>query len=145
MPNIPISEPAARARLLVEQMTLLPDNQARLLQIVERARREPPLPDALRRDDFKIAGCVSELWLVPAFEGERLRFLADATAAIPKGVALLLCDVYSGGTPAEILALGDDFIREAGLPQMLSANRSNGLSHLHARILRHASTAALSP
>ena len=130
-----------RAQALVEMLGLLPDDYARLTHIVDRARQAPPLPAALRRDEFKIEGCISDLWLVPEFDGTRFTFQADASAATPKGVALLLCDVYSGGTPTEILALGDDFVTEAGLQHLLTSNRSNGLSHLRRKILDYARAA----
>jgi cysteine desulfuration protein SufE len=145
MPGPLSSTPAIRARLLIEQLAILPDNHARLTHIVERAWRTPSLPESLRRDEFKVAGCISDLWLVPAYDGTHLNFHTDATAAIPKGVACFLCEVYSGGTPREILDLGDGFIRDTGLPQILSVNRSNGLAHLVARILRQAQAAAPSP
>jgi cysteine desulfuration protein SufE len=130
-----------RAQALVEMLGLLPDDYARLTHIVDRSRQSPPLPAALRRDEFKIEGCISELWLVPEFADGRLTFRADASAATPKGVALLLCDVYSGGTPAEILALGDNFVNEAGLQRLLTSNRSNGLSQLRRKILDYAHAA----
>ncbi len=137
----PASTVVSRSRALVASMQVLADAHDRLAWLVARARRAPVLPSELRMDAFKIDGCISELWLVPAFAAGRVQFRTDAAAAIPKGIAAALAEVYSDGTPAEILGLGDDFIRDAGLPQVLSPNRSNGLAQLVARIRAHARTA----
>jgi cysteine desulfuration protein SufE len=136
-----MSDVLARSRALVETMSLLPDATEQLTWLVGKARKAAPLPPELRRDTFRIEGCISELWLVGEAREARLWYRADAAASIPKGVAVALCEVFSGGTPEEILAVGDGFIREAGIPQVLSSNRSNGLAHLVKRILGAAEAA----
>ncbi len=122
-------------------MSLIDDPMERLAYFVSKAKRAPALETAARVKAFQIEGCISELWLVPRIEDGRLHFRTDAAAAIPKGVAAVLAEIYSGGTPEEILAVGDGFIREAGIPQVLSSNRSNGLAHLVGRILGYARAA----
>lgn len=128
----------SRSQDLVEIMSLIDDPMERLAYFVSKAKHSPALESAVRVKAFQIDGCISELWLVPRLEEGRLYFRTDAAAAIPKGVAAALTEIYNGGTPEEILAVGDDFIREAGIPQVLSSNRSNGLAHLVGRILDYA-------
>ena len=140
-----MSDVLARSRALVETMTLIDDPTERLTWLLAKGRRAPALTPAYRTDAFRIEGCISELWLAPEQRDGRLWFRTDAAAAIPKGVAAALAEVYSGGTPEEILAVGDGFIRDAGLPQVLSSNRSNGLAHFVKRILAHAEAAKSSP
>ncbi len=131
----------SRSQDLVEIMSLIDDPMERLGYFVSKAKRDPVLEGSVRIKAFQIEGCISELWLVPRIEEGRLYFRTDAAASIPKGVAAVLAEIYSGGTPAEILAVGDGFIREAGIPQVLSSNRSNGLAHLVGRILGYAKAA----
>lgn len=119
-------------------MSLIDDPMERLAYFVSKAKKSAALEPAVKIKAFQIEGCISELWLVPRVEDGRLYFRTDAAASIPKGVAAVLAEIYSGGTPAEILEVGDGFIREAGIPQVLSSNRSNGLAHLVGRILGYA-------
>lgn len=49
-----------------------------------------------------------------------------------------MCGFYDGETPADILATEPDFLAEAGLTQVLSANRSNALANLRKRIKAYA-------
>lgn len=135
-----MSDVFERSRTLVESMALIEDPTDRLGWIVSKGRRAPLLESRYKIDAFKIEGCISELWLVPSYREGRVYFNTDAAAAIPKGVAAVLAEVFSGGTPDEILATGDGFIRESGLPQVLTPNRSNGLSQLVKRMMAHATT-----
>ena len=47
-------------------------------------------------------------------------FKADSDASITKGTAGLLCELYSGETPENIIALEPDFLAEVGITQHLS-------------------------
>jgi len=62
----------------------------------------------------------------------------DAEAMISKGVAAVVCGFYQGEMPADILANEPDFLAEAGLTQVLSANRSSALTNLRKRIRAYA-------
>lgn len=128
----------SRSQELVEVMSLIDDPMERLGYFVSKAKKSASLESAVKVKAFQIEGCISELWLVPRVEDGRLYFRTDAAASIPKGVAAVLAEIYSGGTAAEILEVGDGFIREAGIPQVLSSNRSNGLAHLVGRIMGYA-------
>lgn len=123
-----------RAASIVEQMNLLPDAQERFMQVISWGKKSPGLPAELKRDEFRIEGCQSMLWLVPSAEGGICTFRCDSDAFITRGVASIMCHVYSGATPQEVVELPVDFMTEAGITQHLSPNRSNGLSQLGKKI-----------
>lgn len=123
---------------LVEEITLIPDAYERLGYIVDRGKQAEGLPEELRMDSFKIEGCMSQLWVVPAFKDGVCRFRCDSDSAIVKGIASLLCDFYSDADPQEILATDADFLGEVGITQHLSPNRRNGLSRIVESIQRFA-------
>ncbi|MDX6765934.1 MAG: SufE family protein [Candidatus Methylacidiphilales bacterium] len=123
-----------RAQELIESMNLLPDAQERFLQIISRGKKGEGLPEELKREEFRIEGCQSMLWLVPEFKDGICFFRCDSDAFITKGVASIMCQVYSGSPPREIVDLPVSFMEEAGITQHLSPNRSNGLSQLGKRI-----------
>ena len=102
----------------------------------------PPMAEDLKTDDLKVRGCSSTVWLhAAAAAAGKVVYQADSDAAIPKGLAALLVHVYSGRTPAEILAAPPAFIEELGLDQNLSPNRANGLTAMVKQLM--AAAAAL--
>ncbi len=123
-----------RANELIETMNLLPDAQERFLQVISWGKKGGGLPEELKREEFRIEGCQSMLWLVPEWRDGKCHFRCDSDAFITKGVASIMCHVYNDATPQEIAELPVEFMTEAGITQHLSPNRSNGLSQLGKRI-----------
>lgn len=115
---------------LVEEIQLIPDAYERLGYLVERGKLATGLPDDLRIDQFKIEGCMSQLWVVPEFKQGRCHFKSESDSAIVKGIATLLCDFYSDALPQEIIENDAAFLGEVGVTQHLSPNRRNGLSRI---------------
>ena len=109
---------ALRARLLA-----LRDPQARLSQLVEQARNRGHLPDALRADRHRVAGCQVRLWLVPALHAGRCRFQTDSDAVSLRALIGLLCELADGATPAEVATLDAGFLDELGLLRQLAESR----------------------
>lgn len=134
---LPMSLPEKRQALLDDLITL-PDAEERFVYLIDKAKKWKPLDPALKTDARLLPGCVSRLWLYPEFRDGRCWFQMDADAMISKGIAAVLCGYYSGETPADILAAEPDFLAEAGLTQVLSANRSNALTNLRRRIKAYA-------
>ncbi|MEL6126132.1 MAG: SufE family protein, partial [Pseudomonadota bacterium] len=101
-----------------------------------------PLEDALRSPATKVDGCASQVWLVPRIEDDRLYFDGDSDAMIVRGLIALLRLLYSGRTLEEVGAIDAqaEFAR-LGLDQHLSAQRSNGLRAMIARVRQVADAA----
>ena len=119
---------------LVETLSLLPDNDERFTYLIAAGRRFPAMDPKDRLDERLLPGCISRLWLLPEYREGRCHFQMDADAQITKGIAAVVCQLYSGETPADIIALDIDFLAEVGVTQLLSPNRRNGLSSLRRRI-----------
>ena len=115
---------------LVEEITLIPDAYERLGYIVDRGKKAEGLTEDLRIDSFKIKGCMSQLWVVPAYKEGLCSFKSESDSAIVKGIASLLCDFYSEAKPDDIRKTDADFLSEVGITQHLSPNRRNGLSRI---------------
>lgn len=129
---------AEKKNALVEEITLIPDPYERLGYIVDRGKKADKLPEDLRIETFKIEGCMSQLWVVPAFQDGKCNFVSESDSAIVKGIASLLCDFYSEAKPEEIIKTDADFLGEVGITQHLSPNRRNGLSRIVESIQRFA-------
>ena len=125
---------------LAEEFDLLVDWEERYRYVIDLGRELAPLTDAERNDANKVRGCASQVWLVtePQPDGSVV-FRGDSDAHIVRGLIAVLFRLFSGRRPDDILAFD---VRAAfdrlGLSGHLSAQRSNGLASMAARIRRDA-------
>lgn len=126
---------AEKQQQLVDDLALIDDRQERLGAVVDRARKRPPLAAAERTDTHRVRGCVSEVYLVGTIdESGCCHFRCDADSPLVRGLVVLLCDFFSGATPAEIVASDADPLRALDLTKNLSPTRQNGLASTRAAI-----------
>ena len=112
----------------------------RLQYLIELGRKLPPFPPEWANDDHRVPGCQSKVWMEATRRDGRLYFAGASDAAIVSGLVALLLRVYTGRTPAEILATDPVFLKELGLLEALSSNRGNGIAAM-ARKLRERAAA----
>ncbi len=118
---------------LIEALNFLPDPQERLAEVVRRGAGQA-LPETLKTDERLVPGCVSRVWLHHETAGGEPVFRCDADSPLVKGLAALLCELYSGAPAAEIAAEEPRVWEACGLSKMLSPTRLNGLAALRRRI-----------
>ncbi|MFM8622636.1 MAG: SufE family protein [Holophagaceae bacterium] len=102
------------------------DNTDRYKFLINLARRAQPFPEEFRLDNFKVKGCLSQVWLVPKFENGVVNYFSDSDAAIVKGTVTLISDIYSGSSPQDIANNERDLMEELDLGNILSMNRRSG-------------------
>jgi cysteine desulfuration protein SufE len=117
-----------------EELALFDDWMDRYEQIIEWGRQLPPFPPAWMDDAHRVQGCQSRVWMEAARADGRVHLAGASDAAIVSGLVALLLRVYSGRTPAEILATDPVFLKELGLIGALSTNRGNGVAAMARRI-----------
>lgn len=104
------------------------DWEDRYKELIQLGKTLDIYPEDKREDKFKVKGCQSQVWLYPEFKEGRVHFYADSDAVLVKGIVGLLVSVYSDATPDEILSTKPEFLKEVGITEHLSMNRSNGLA-----------------
>lgn len=120
---------------LVEEFDLLGDWEGRIEYVIDLGKGLAPLADSDRTEANKVPGCAAQVWLAVRREGDRLVFAADSDSALSKGNIALLLRLYSGRTPAEILAFdARSALDRLGLPSALTRQRANGLNSMVGRI-----------
>lgn len=124
----------AKRDKLISDLQFFDDPQDRLAYVIDRAKKYKSLPDELKIDDYKVEGCLSNLWFVPEFIDGQCRFRSDGDSMIVKGIAGLLTTFYSDESPEEILKVDPSFLAKAGITQHLSQNRKNGLGRVWQKI-----------
>lgn len=114
------------------------DWEDRYRELIHLGRDLAPYPEEKREEKYKVKGCQSQVWLLPEFKNGRVYFYADSDAILVKGIIGLLVKVYSDATPDEILSTKPDFLKEVGITEHLSMNRSNGLAAMMKQIQMYA-------
>lgn len=127
---------------LVDDLSIIEDPHERLAYIIDIGKSSDGLPEELQIDKYRIEGCISNLWLVPTEKNGKCFYTADSDAMITKGFASLLCNLYSGHLPEEILKINPEFLADVGVTQHLSPNRRNGLTQVGERIVSFAKIVA---
>jgi len=125
---------AEKQQQMIDDLALIEDSQERLSAVVDRTRSRPPLPEAGRTEANRVRGCVSLAWVVGEVREGRCHFLCDADSPLVRGLLVLLCDLYTGATPAEVAATEPALLEQLGLAQNLSPTRLNGLRSVRAKI-----------
>jgi cysteine desulfuration protein SufE len=125
---------ADKQRELTAQLAQHKNGQDRLAALVERARKQPLFPPEQRIEAHLIPGCLAKLWLISEFRDGQCFFTADSDSLVVKAIAGLLCDFYSGVSPAEIIAHDPAFLAPFGITQHLTPNRRNSLAKVWEQI-----------
>ena len=101
-----------------------------------------PLKDQERTEGNLVRGCVSRVWLAAAMEEGRCRFRVDADSPLVRGLVRMLCGIYDGATPEEVIAEEPLVMEELGILRNLSPTRQNGLAAMRRSLVNFATKAA---
>jgi cysteine desulfuration protein SufE len=129
---------AEKQQQLTAELAALKNGQDRLALLVERAKKSPALASELRTEQNLIPGCLAKLWFVSEFRAGKCFFACDSDSLVVKAIAGLLCNFYSGHTPAEIFAHDPGFLAPLGITQHLTPNRRNALAKVWEHIWQFA-------
>jgi cysteine desulfuration protein SufE len=131
-------EISERQQSIIEEFSALADWEDRYKRIIEYGRELAPMDEAFKTDKNKVKGCQSTVWLHAQVDNGTVSFQGDSDAMIVRGLIALLLKVYSGATPAEILATAPAFVESTGLAKHLSQTRANGLAAMVKQIKMYA-------
>jgi len=123
-PDLSIAE---TEKEIIEEFALFDSWDDKYEYIIDLGKRLPPLDAKYKKDENRVRGCQSTVWLVADFRDGKLFYEAESDAMIVKGLISMLIRVLSGRTPDEIIEAKLDFIREIGMTTHLAQTRSNGL------------------
>ena len=112
---------------IVDDFSLFDTWDEKYEYIIDMGKKLKPLEDEHKRDENKIKGCQSTVWMVSEFKDGKVFYRAESDAVIVKGLVSMLIRVLSGHTPKEIIDAKLEFIDRIGMKQHLAQTRSNGL------------------
>lgn len=124
---------------MIDDFAFLDDWEERYMHVIELGKGLAALSDNERIEVNKVKGCASQVWLVSQPKDGKLYYRGDSDAHIVKGLVAIALAIYSGQSPQTILSLNaKEIFATLGLSEHLSAQRSNGLASMVARIQQDA-------
>ncbi len=118
---------AAIEEEIVDEFSLFDSWDEKYEYIIDMGKKLKPLDDVYKKDENKIKGCQSTVWMVSELKDGKVVFKAESDAVIVKGLVSMLIRVLSNHSPKEILDAKLEFIDKIGMKQHLAQTRSNGL------------------
>ncbi|MFL5742580.1 MAG: SufE family protein [Flavisolibacter sp.] len=112
---------------IVEEFSLFDSWDDKYEYIIDLGKKLPVLENEFKKDENRVKGCQSTVWLVADYEEGRIYYKADSDAVIVKGLISMLIRVLSGQPADQIIQARLDFIRDIGMMSHLAQTRSNGL------------------
>ncbi len=120
---------------LADTFAFLDDWEDRYRHVIDLGKAMPPLEDALKVPATKVTGCASQVWLHPEIANGIYHFRGDSDALIVRGLIAVLHALYDGVPVSDIARIDAQAeLARLGLNDHLSAQRSNGLRSMVARI-----------
>ncbi len=115
---------------LVQRFAKISDPKRRYAQLLWYAKKLAPFPAEGKLAENKVPGCVSQVYITASLEAGKVAFQGDSDAQITKGLLAMLIEALGGLTPAEIVQLTPDFIKETQLDVSLTPSRANGFYNI---------------
>lgn len=119
---------------LIDEFEMFDNWMDRYQYIIDMGKALPDFPAEWMRDELKIQGCQSNVWMHHECRGEVVHFDAISDAAIVSGLIAVLMRIYNDRPAAEIRDTSPHFLADLGLDKHLSPTRSNGLNAMLKRI-----------
>lgn len=112
---------------LVDDFAMFETWEEKYEYLIDLGKKLAPLNDEFKKEEYKIKGCQSSVW-VHSFEKDGLIFFeGDSDAIIVKGLVSMMIMVFSGQKPDTIVGSDLEFLNTIGLSSHLAQTRSNGL------------------
>lgn len=112
---------------IVDEFSLFDSWDEKYEYIIDMGKKLKPLDDVYKKEENKIKGCQSTVWMVSELKDGKVIYKAESDAVIVKGLVSMLIRVLSGHSPKEIIDAKLEFIDRIGMKQHLAQTRSNGL------------------
>ena len=122
-----------------ESLDFFDDTMEKYRFLLDQGKKAKTFPEEYRKDNFKVEGCQSQVWLVPEYKNDFLNFFCDSDAFISKGMITILVDIYGNNKPQDILNSNFKLLENFNLDTLLTPGRRNGVFSMLQKIKVYAS------
>ena len=120
---------------LIENFSYLTDWEDKYRYLIELGENMPDFPETEKKQENKVLGCQSQVWIIYKKYDNRYEFKATSDAIIVRGLQAVLLTFVNGKTADEIQKLNlEELFKQLGLEENLSPTRRNGFISMVGRI-----------
>ena len=120
---------------LIENFSYLTDWEDKYRYLIELGEKMPDFPESEKKEENKVLGCQSQVWIIYEKRGDKYEFKATSDAIIVRGLQAVLLTFVNGKTANEIQSLDlKNLFKQLGLQENLSPTRRNGFISMIGRI-----------
>lgn len=130
--------PAERQEAILGTLGGIRDPHERLTVAIGWKTGMEKLEEEDRTEENLVRECQSRVWLAAEMEEGRCRFRVDSDSPLVRGLVTILCGIYDGATPEEVVAEEPVVLEEVGILRNLSPTRQNGLIAVRRRLVEFA-------
>jgi cysteine desulfuration protein SufE len=123
---------------IVDEFSLFDSWDDKYEYIIDLGKRLQPLEEQHKKDENRVRGCQSTVWLIAEYKDGRVYFKAESNSLITSGLISILIRVLSGQKPDDIVEAKLGFLNEIGMMTHLAQTRSNGLLSMVKQIKNYA-------
>jgi cysteine desulfuration protein SufE len=133
---------AEKQREIVAKLAIIEDSHERLAALMSRAKKIPAPEAGQITEENRIQGCQSRVWLTAEFDGSACRWRMQSDSPMVKALVGLLCELYEGAAPEDVLRTEPTLFETLGIARMVSPTRLAGLASVRGRMKQHAAAFA---
>jgi len=123
---------------IVDELSIFDDALEKYEYIIEIGSQNFDFDESYKSDKYLVSGCSSSVWLYCTKVDDKLFFHSDSNAMIAKGLATIICKVYSGNSSKEILNSDVKLLEKINLSEIITPVRQNGVASMQRYILKFA-------
>ena len=129
---------------LIDDFSFLDNWEDRYKYLIELGNSLPRFSDEQKKDEWKVHGCQSQVWIIPTFSGNNVSFIGDSDAIIVRGIIAIVLEIFKDKTAQEILSIDvEKIFDKLGLREHITSNRRSGMLSMVDKIKYYASQASL--
>jgi len=136
---------AEKQSRIIARLSVIEDAHERLAALMSRAKKIPAPAAEQLTEENRVQGCQSRVWLSGEFAEGACHWRMESEAPMVKGLVGLLCELYEGAAPEEVIAFEPTLFEDLGIVRMISPTRIAGLEAVRMRMRQHATAFATEP
>lgn len=110
--------------------------------LIELGGQLPRFSDEQKKDEWKVPGCQSQVWIIPHYSENGISFEGDSDAIIVRGIIAVVLEIFKDKSAQEILDIDvEEIFDKMGLREHITPNRRSGMLSMVDKIKYYAAQA----
>ena len=129
---------------LIDNFSFLENWEDKYKYLIELGNALPRFTEEQKKEEWKVPGCQSQVWIIPSFNNNAVSFIGDSDAIIVRGIIAVVLEIFKDKTAQEILTVDvEKIFDKLGLREHITSNRRSGMLSMVDKIKHYAKQVSL--